>query len=841
MAAVVNVLRSRSAIFSVTHMIENGYMYWFPTKQKPMMKEFFRCVSNSRSADKTDDEQNLTDVHTNAGPEVDLGELDPALHTVSNVGQFYTVPKEISKKVLSPFLTKKFKSQCDMMGSTSLMIRKPALEVLHHLKAISQDTHPPPKFIFYGMDGCGKSSSLAHVIHYCYSAGWFILPVPSVFSWVHGKSELQMSTFHAGRFDQPQQASTWLQICRTINSKIFSELKTSQKYHFGKRDSTEAGDPLARVIDLGLQRGNYATDAVGVLLKEIKNNTSLRVLFAVNEFNGFFLKTSFMDAKQKYIKPERLSLVHHFTELLDPSEGLKRGAMVFALSRTGMERTYTKSCEIADLLEEGGLSAVGDFNDVQVPRYSQEELASCLQFYRKRGLLSQGSHAQTNQTKIEQTLIKALFKNYDSEGRPVLNLSEPVLVKFGIAYSNLHSLDEKNQVLTSNVWIRQQWHDPWLSWDPAKYNGLKSINISPNLVWKPDIILYNSVNEEGDHGEQYLFDTKVIVSSDGTATWFSPNLIQSSCKINVRYFPWDTQTCKLQFGSWTFDGLKLDIVFYGDAPRADLSSFTRNGEWNLLSAEGKRNVLYYSCCPEPYLDLTFEIKIQRRTLFYINNLVVPCIVLALLTATAFLFPPETGERISLMITILLGMTVFMIVVVEAIPSTSEGTPLISTYFSVVMVVISLGLLCTCLCLNLEHHHPKMELTGWCRYILFDLMGPVLSRSSVKRLKRKQQEYNREIKLSTCYLKENQVAPEEDKIAMTGVSQTEIKNVKMVEKEIKVAGMDKVTKFIDKSLSEDRRKLEWHIVVNIIDNFFFVVFVLTITVSSLIILMPNTDS
>ena len=38
--------------------------------------------------------------------------------------------------------------QCDMMGSTSLMIRKPALEVLHQLKTISQDTHPPPKFIF---------------------------------------------------------------------------------------------------------------------------------------------------------------------------------------------------------------------------------------------------------------------------------------------------------------------------------------------------------------------------------------------------------------------------------------------------------------------------------------------------------------------------------------------------------------------------------------------------------------------------------------------------------------------------------------------------------------------
>lgn len=112
---------------------------------------------------------------------------------------------------------------------------------------------------------------------------------------------------------------------------------------------------------------------------------------------------------------------------------------------------------------------------------------------------------------------------------------------------------------------------------------------------------------------------------------------------------------------------------------------------------------------------------------------------------------------------------------------------------------------------------------------------------MKRLKRKQQEHNREIKLSKCSLKENQIAPEEDKIATTDVSQTEIKNVKVVEKEIKVAGMDKVTKFIDKSLSEDRRKLEWHIVVNIIDNFFFVVFLVIITVSSLVILMPKTDS
>lgn len=379
--------------------MNSGCLYLFCTKRQPVMKEIYRCISSGTNVTK------MTFSDANEEAVTELGELNPAQHAVSNVGQFYTIPEEISGRVISHFLTKKFQSQCKMMGSTSLMIRQPALHVLNHIQGMPKDASPPPKYIFYGIDGGGKSLSLAHVIHYCSSAGWFILPVPSVFSWVHGKSELQMSTFREGRFDQPKEASAWLQMCRTINGKYFSELKISQEYKFGKRDSAKEGEPLEKVIDLGLQRANYSTDAVGVILKEIKDNQSLQVLYAVNEFNGFFLKTSFKDAKEKHIKPRKLSLVHHFTELLDPKDGLKTGAMVFALSRTGMERSHIQSCEIADLLAETGLSAVQNYTDVQVPRYSQDELESCLQFYKKRGVLSKG---------VDPRLVKevAFLTNY---------------------------------------------------------------------------------------------------------------------------------------------------------------------------------------------------------------------------------------------------------------------------------------------------------------------------------------------------------------------------------------------------------------------------------------------
>lgn len=51
--------------------------------------------------------------------------------------------------------------------------------------------------------------------------------------------------------------------------------------------------------------------------------------------------------------------------------------------------------------------------------------------------------------------------------------------------------DERNQVLTTYLWIRQVWYDAYLKWDKEEYNNLEMINIPSDLVWKPDIVLYN--------------------------------------------------------------------------------------------------------------------------------------------------------------------------------------------------------------------------------------------------------------------------------------------------------------------------------------------------------------
>ena len=61
----------------------------------------------------------------------------------------------------------------------------------------------------------------------------------------------------------------------------------------------------------------------------------------------------------------------------------------------------------------------------------------------------------------------------------------------------------------------------------------------------------------------------------------------------------------------------------------------------------KRNEVIYECCPEPYLDITYTIKMRRRTLYYFCNLIIPCILIASMAVLGFTLPPDSGEKLSL--------------------------------------------------------------------------------------------------------------------------------------------------------------------------------------------------
>ncbi len=76
-------------------------------------------------------------------------------------------------------------------------------------------------------------------------------------------------------------------------------------------------------------------------------------------------------------------------------------------------------------------------------------------------------------------------------------------------------------------------------------------------------------------------------------------------------------------------------------------------------------------CPQVYPNhLNF-----RKPLYYLFNLVLPCVFITGTTVLVFYLPPDSGEKVSLGVTVLLALTVFLLMVAESMPPQSLTVPL----------------------------------------------------------------------------------------------------------------------------------------------------------------------
>lgn len=140
-----------------------------------------------------------------------------------------------------------------------------------------------------------------------------------------------------------------------------------------------------------------------------------------------------------------------------------------------------------------------------------------------------------------------------------------------------------------------------------------------------------------------------------------------------------------------------------NSAQVGLSNYVESGEWELVNITVVRNVQYYPCCPEePFPDVTFYIHMRRRILYYIVNIIIPCLWLSALGVLAFILPPNSGEKVTLGITVLLAYTVFSLLIAENIPATSETVPLIGIYLTMIMTLTSLSIILTVFILHLHY-------------------------------------------------------------------------------------------------------------------------------------------
>uniref|UniRef100_A0A4W3JIZ7 Cholinergic receptor, nicotinic, alpha 6 n=1 Tax=Callorhinchus milii TaxID=7868 RepID=A0A4W3JIZ7_CALMI len=323
-------------------------------------------------------------------------------------------------------------------------------------------------------------------------------------------------------------------------------------------------------------------------------------------------------------------------------------------------------------------------------------------------------------SKGEDRLFKIMFSRFTKYIRPVENVSNPVMVQFEVSMSQLVKVDEVNQILETNLWLRHIWNDYKLRWNPVDFDGIEQIRVPSDKIWKPDIVLYN--NAVGDF--QVEDKTKALLKYDGTVTWIPPAIFKSSCPMDITYFPFDYQNCSMKFGSWSYDKAKIDLIIIGS--KVNLKDFWESGEWEIIDAPGYKHDIKYNCCEEIYTDITYSFYIRRLPLFYSVNLIIPCLLISFLTVLVFYLPSDCGEKVTLCISVLLSLTVFLLVITETIPSTSLVIPLIGEYLLFTMIFVTLSIVITVFVLNVHYRTPTTHtMPGWVRKIFLHFLPRVM--------------------------------------------------------------------------------------------------------------------
>ena len=207
----------------------------------------------------------------------------------------------------------------------------------------------------------------------------------------------------------------------------------------------------------------------------------------------------------------------------------------------------------------------------------------------------------------ETRLYQHLMAEYDHFNpsrvfRPNLNASATSSIMFGLALIAMLDYDDVNNIATFHMWERHLWKDIFLQWNPEDFDGVDQIRIPSDQIWKPDLAHYNGFDPSVKHQ-----DARAVISYDGTVLWIPPVLRKVQCQEPTS----NIIKCYLMFGSWVYDGFRINIDFYDGLEAIDITDYTSHPDYTLMSHPAKKNVKYYPCCAEPYPDLTFTMSYRR--------------------------------------------------------------------------------------------------------------------------------------------------------------------------------------------------------------------------------------
>ena len=302
-----------------------------------------------------------------------------------------------------------------------------------------------------------------------------------------------------------------------------------------------------------------------------------------------------------------------------------------------------------------------------------------------------------------ETIIPTSGSNpYYNSVRPKSDQAQAVTVTVDMYLIGINSFDNAQQKLTTTAYLEIKWTDEIMaSYWPAS-STIQTAYVPQKQAWVPDIALKNGFESLTGLGNSFLY---VKVNKDGSATWKPYQVFESSCEIDVSFFPFDKTTCELQFIIWS-NTVNLVNATVGSVG-INTEQYEKNAEWNILSAYASNYATTTTS------GVTFTLELQRKPLDYILNILLPVIMLGIINVFVFILPAASGEKTGFAVTVFLSFAVFLTIISTELPQNSEILSSFSAYLFIMTLVSTIIVVVTIFQLNVFKRSDGRQITrGW---------------------------------------------------------------------------------------------------------------------------------
>ncbi|CAG2116582.1 unnamed protein product, partial [Medioppia subpectinata] len=192
--------------------------------------------------------------------------------------------------------------------------------------------------------------------------------------------------------------------------------------------------------------------------------------------------------------------------------------------------------------------------------------------------------------------------------------------------------DINSQILTTEGWFYMTWFDEHLTWKREDYGGIGTIRVKQDEVYIPDIFLLNSADVMSI--KYNVIQTNLLLFNNGRLVWVPHILFKSKCELDLTDWPYDQHNCGIQLVTWYNDGLVINIS--ADS-KLILNHYWKSEEWDVLETESERLSYDISVTNIHYPDITFTMRLRRKTSLYHYTVFIPVTTAVILNLLMFWF------------------------------------------------------------------------------------------------------------------------------------------------------------------------------------------------------------